>query len=332
MDQSRGWLKLVSYSGIPLPAERDRVIISVNPKAGSGSGNSMVARLTEFLTERKLRVEIVRDLAELRDLAAACANSIRAVVAAGGDGTVALLANRLPENIPLAILPAGTENLLSKFLGIRPTASAVGSMIVDGQSTRLDVGCVADRLFLLMAGCGFDAEVVRRLDETRTGNIGHVSYIKPILASLRHYSYPPLRVYCDGHDAIEAKWVFVVNVPRYAAGLYCVPQAISNDGLLDVCTFREGSFFSGLRYLAGVVTGQHQKLDSCTIMRTPAVRIESDASVPYQLDGDPGGELPLSISVRREHLWILAPQAWITAHCLPGGGSLVRNHLASPNR
>ena len=122
-----------------------------------------------------------------------------------------------------------------------------------------------------MVGCGFDAEVVRRLHGMRSGHIRHFSYAKPILDSLRNYEYPELRVYCESPELAEkgggesagaarpvdlsARWVFVVNLPRYAVGLQIAPDALGNDGFLDVCLFKEGSLWSGLRYLAGVATG-----------------------------------------------------------------------------
>ena len=129
---------------------------------------------------------------------------------------------------------------------------------------------------------------------------------KPIIDSIRNYEYPPLRVYCDAqavagnptttdfpqqNQPIDAHFAFVINLPRYAGGLSFAPDAVGTDGRLDVCTFQEGSFWSGLRYLTGVVLGQHESWDECKTARATRVRIESDGEVPFQLDGDPGGKL-----------------------------------------
>jgi diacylglycerol kinase family enzyme len=107
-----------------------------------------------------------------------------------------------------------------------------------------------------------------------------------------------------------------MNLPRYAGGLQIVPQAVGDDGLLDVCTFKEGSLWSGLTYLAGVLMGQHQTYSDCVNRRTRSVRIESDEPVPYQLDGDPGGFTPLEIDVVPGRLTLLAPLAWARQHDL----------------
>lgn len=311
-----------------LPVAANEVLVSVNPKAGAKSGRPIVASLVERLRELHFSVSVTSDIEELAAQAAEklAAGRLRAVVSAGGDGTAALIANRTPTNTPIAILPLGTENLLAKFLGIRTDMDAVASVIADGCVAHLDAGQANGRLFLLMVGCGFDAEVVRRLHEHRKGNIHHLSYVKPILDSIRSYGYPELRIVAERvetPDADEtpqqpvaepllAKWVFVVNLPRYAGGLQIVPAASGTDGLLDVCTFKEGSLWNGLMYLSGILLGQHQNWSDCVQFRTRRLRIEptTDAAVPYQLDGDPGGFLPVEIELLPRRLTVLAPRAW----------------------
>ena len=313
-----------------LPSDADRVLISVNPSAGARSGRPQVERLVELLRERHYTVEIITDLDEVAGKSAEAhkQGTLRAVVAAGGDGTAALVANRTGPGVPMAVLPLGTENLLSKYVDVTADAKSMCETIAGGVTVRLDVGRAGERIFLLMAGCGFDAEVVRRLHSQRTGHISHLSYAKPILDSLRKYRYPRLRVSYEvqreGHDQsqrhqIHACWVFVVNLPRYAAGLSFAPDAIGTDGLLDVCTFKDGSLWHGLLYLSGVVLGKHQTWDGCVIAQTRRVQIESDAPVPYQLDGDPGGYLPLEIEVLPGHLTLIVPEQWAFKQRNPWG-------------
>jgi len=294
-------------------------LISLNPKAGAKSGQPAVDRLVELLAAEDLTVEVLTDIELLASRSAALwqANALRCVVAAGGDGTAALLANRTTPGTPIAILPLGTENLLSKHLAIGSDPADVAQTICTGVVEKFDAGQANGQLFLLMAGCGFDAEVVRRLHGDRTGHIHHLSYAKPIVDSILNYQYPELRVSCevlrdDGQVAPETEtitccWAFVVNLPRYAGGLQIAPRASGNDGLLDVCTFKQGSLWNGLRYLSGIFFGQHESWDDCVTLRATRVRLESDDAVPYQLDGDPGGQLPVEIEVLPERLTLLVP-------------------------
>jgi diacylglycerol kinase (ATP) len=143
---------------------------------------------------------------------------------------------------------------------------------------------------------------------------------------VRNYGYPDLRIVAEtaepstGEDGscesgsggrleYRARWAFAVNLPCYAGGLQVAPNAVGSDGLLDVTTFDKGSFWHGLRYVGLVALGWHQILSDCRSTRVKRVRIESNEEVPYQLDGDPGGTLPLDIEVLVERLTVLAPRA-----------------------
>jgi diacylglycerol kinase family enzyme len=319
LQKAATWTKLPMESNIQIPESARRVLISRNPKAGAKSGLPVVERLSELLASQGFLVETLTDIDELSSKSGQLLRSgeLRCVVSAGGDGTVALLANRLPRNAPIAVLPLGTENLLSKHLRMRGDPAEVCRTICDGRAAKFDAGKAGNQVFLIMAGCGFDAEVVRRLHNDRTGHIHHLSYAKPIWDSIHNYDYPELRVHCEipASDSapartqkITARWAFVVNLPRYAGGLRIAPDAVGNDGLLDVCTFKDGSLWSGLRYLSGVILGQHASWDDCVTVRAAKIRIESDSPVPLQLDGDPGGFLPTEIEVLPDHLTLLVPQ------------------------
>jgi diacylglycerol kinase family enzyme len=302
----------VSY----LSGEATDVLVSANPKAGARSRRAVVEQVVEELTGLGYRAEVFTDIDRLSETATErLANgSLRAVVAAGGDGTVSLVVNRTPPDVPVMAIPFGTESLLARYLKVTANPGGICRVIQRGAVVRLDAGQANGHIFLLMVGCGFDAEVVRRLHQQRGGHIRHLSYLKPIFQSIRSYEYPELRIYSDasndGEPQIRARWAFVVNVPRYAMGLGIAPDADGADGWLDVCTFRQGSLWKGLAYLAGVVMGRHQSWDDCVTLRAQRVRIESDSPVPYQLDGDPGGYLPLDIEVLPRRVTLLVPEEW----------------------
>ena len=96
-----------------------------------------------------------------------------------------------------------------------------------------------------------------------------------------------------------------MNLPRYAGGLSFAPQASGTDGLLDVCTFKEGSLWYGLMYLGGVMLGQHEGMEDFVRIQTRRLRVEAAGPAPFQLDGDPGGELPVEFSVLPGRLTML---------------------------
>lgn len=288
----------------PLDQQAKTVLIVGNPRSGSGYRQELLGQLQQAIARRGLEARLVTSLDGFGEIVAGlqAAGQLRAIVGAGGDGTVAEIVNRTAPQTPITVFPLGTANLLAKHFGIRRDPAALAEFVTSGHTVRLDAGNANGRVFLLMAGCGFDADVVHRLQQNRAGR--HISYWTwwaPILASIRRYRYPELRIYCDGMPtgdaAHRARFAFVVNLPCYAGGLIMAPAAHPADGALNVCTFRRGSLWHGLRYVGYVYLAKHHWLRDHTAALAARVRIEADEPVPYQLDGDAGGMLPLNIEV-----------------------------------
>ncbi len=315
---------------VSLLAQQGRhVVVSVNPKAGAVSADARVMRLVNLLRQQHLEVVVLPQLDEV----AAAANQLfaegrlRALIAVGGDGTAAELVNRTVRGLPLTVFPAGNENLLARHFDLGPTPEECCRIVVDGALVQCDAGQANGRIFLIMVGCGFDADVVHCVHLRRTGHVTSASYFNPIVESIRHYDYPELRVYWSEDGVAETgatserelgrppeavsdgvRWLFAFNLPCYGAGLQIAPEADGADGLLDICTFRHGGLWHGLYYAAAVLTGTHQWLTDFTRRRVGRLRVTSDFRVPYQLDGDPGGFLPLEIEILPKRLTLLVPK------------------------
>ena len=288
------------------------VVISMNPNSGATDCRAIVEQLMACLSQQGFDVLLLTDIKDVIDVVGQhFGGRLRCVVAAGGDGTISLLANQLPENTPLAILPLGTENLLAKYLGISPDPETTAAMIVAGSCRQLDVGRANGKLFLVMASCGFDADVVHRLHRQRKGHIRHWSYAKPLFSSIRKYKYPKIRISIDSNNSSQVTtnpcWAFIFNVPRYAMNLPIAAEANPEDGVLDLCTFRGGSLFRGLFYLASVLLRRHKNWTNSQAFNFKKLTMESDQEVPYQLDGDPGGTLPLTVEVVKGGVTLIVP-------------------------
>lgn len=292
------------------------VVVSVNPNSGSSDRTQVVDDLCHELETLGFSVIVLRDIDEVKRKVLELSDDstgteLATVVAAGGDGTVALLANCLPPQTPLAILPLGTENLLAKYIGISAEPKSIAKMVAEGRTTYIDAGKANGQMFFVMASCGFDADVVHRLHSQRKGHIRHWSYAKPIIEAIASYRYPRIRIYVDGRESpVVGKWAFIFNVPRYAMNLPIVPGADPGDGRLDLCTFRGGRFFRGLFYLVTILLHRHRQWNYSRVERFEKVRIESDESVPFQLDGDPGGTLPLEIEIVPRFLKVFVPDSY----------------------
>lgn len=297
-----------------LNSSTNAVVISSNPKSGSGNREDLVNQTAKLLREKGFEVHCSSDIQNVIEISESlfAKGKLRTVLGAGGDGTAALLANSLTPEIPISIFPLGTENLLAKYLGITATPSKVADLIQLGKTVRLDAGTANGKLFLIMAGCGFDAEVVHRLHSKRTGHIRHWSYARPILSAIRRYRFPNLEIEVDG-KIIDRRnsWAFVFNVPRYAMNLKFVDDADCLDGQLDLITFRKPNLLNGLFYLLTILFRNHRGRRDVFEQRFETLRITSEKPVPFQLDGDPGGQLPVEIKVVPNRLRVLVDETWI---------------------
>lgn len=282
-----------------------RVLVFTSPKAGSGRRREQIPRLVEMLRTESVDVQITHEVDELRTLARAGNGSQVVVVPAGGDGTLSLAAAVVSMPGPDAVLPKpliapmplGTENLLARHFDLSADAAHVIRTIRHGRCYQLDAGTANDLPFLIMASCGFDAEVVRAMHLTRRGHIRRLSYFNPIVRAVRRYGFPSLRVRVDDGETMECHWAMVFNLPRYGGGLKIEPDAVGDDGLFDVILFQKGSIPSGVKYATSVWLGQHLKSREVVRCRGKRIEIQADFRVPYQLDGDYAGRLPLRIEV-----------------------------------
>ena len=213
---------VVSTSKIPRDA--DRVAILLNPKAGATAAGPVPSDWPNCSASRLSRPScspiVPPPPAQTnRWHAEGC---LRALVGVGGDGTAADLVNRTKEGVPLVLLAAGNSNLLARYFRLSTDPEALCRTIVDGVAARVDAGVANDRIFLLMAGCGFDADVVHRLHQRRTGHASTRNYFPPIAEAIRGYSFPEIRVHCEeageGPAELSARWLFVFNLPCYGGG------------------------------------------------------------------------------------------------------------------
>ncbi|MGE5611911.1 MAG: diacylglycerol/lipid kinase family protein, partial [Bacillota bacterium] len=225
-----------------------RILVFANPIAGRGKGQQIASLVQAELTRHGYQADLYlgrMDQAQTQ----APPPDVRAAVVIGGDGTLRTVAEwaidsenpSLAIPYPLLIVPMGTANLMGQHLGIRWDEKHLGQQVCDaiehGQVAYLDVARTREGIFLLMAGVGFDAEVVHELTRVRSGPINKAKYILPILRTLLSYSFPALTVTVDGQRVFGPArgLAWVGNVPEYGIGFPLLPDAKPNDQLLDVC-------------------------------------------------------------------------------------------------
>ena len=291
---------------MPLPW----VAIQRNPSSGAGQRSYPIRELIRHL--RSLGIT-PRLYSHRSNFDAAVTDPVRrphliAAVAAGGDGTVLDLVNRHPD-LPLCVLPLGTENLLAKYLKIPRCGRTVAAMIAQGNRRRLDLGQLNGRHFLIMASIGFDADVVHQVHANRGGgHVSHTSYIAPILKSLWRFRPEKLRVTVDDSPVVhEGRLVVVANLSSYALNLGIVRTADGGDGILDARIFSPRTIGGLFRSVLSVLRGTHENSPEVIRLTGRRFHIDSETPVPIQADGDPAGMTPAEITIEPLAIEFLVP-------------------------
>ncbi len=211
------------------------------------------------------------------------------VFVCGGDGTVMAAVTALAGcDVPLAILPAGTGNLLARNLDM-PLDDEEESLRIGtaGHTKRIDVGAVEGYKFAVMAGLGFDAAVMRDAPEGLKKVLGWPAYIVSGAKHLRGRGIPVTLSVDDGEPMERrVKTIVVGNVGKLQGNIPLLPDATADDGTLDVVVIAPRHFGDWLRVVGRVLRRSHSPDRRVERFRAEHVLIETPRPQPRQLDGD----------------------------------------------
>jgi diacylglycerol kinase (ATP) len=299
-----------------------RVIVVHNPRSGSGRAASIASSAARAIRARGADVVEAPigpgvDAAELRRLF----HGAHSVFIAGGDGSVHHLAPILMETgAPVYHLPSGNENLFAREFGMSITPAAIARALEIQDHARIDTGeyCIAGHTgrFLLMAGFGPDASVIRRLAAARTKAIGHRAYVVPVLKEAIRPQFQKVTVCADGEEIVrnEPGMLIIANSRQYGLRIDPAFGASVTDGLLDLVFFPCSSPAGAIRWFLRSRLRRHDAKPGLVYRQAAEIRVETTEPTPFQLDGEcPGGEHSgllrgrMSIQVRPRSLAVLSP-------------------------
>jgi len=269
-------------------------------------------RLREIVAalERRGCTAVVRRSLGIRDaerLAREAEPEFDVIAAAGGDGTVNAVANGIGENSrPIAVLPLGSANVLARELGLPRRSEALAALLAEAPAGPVWPGRIGDRLFLMMAGVGFDAAVVAAVDPGLKRRIGRLAFLWAILLRLVRYRPPELSVRADGREYSAA--ALIAAKGRFYAGPFLIaPSGNLAEPTLDLVLFRDGGRIAAMRYLVALPLGRIPRLKSATSLKIRSASICAAEPVAVHADGEIVGELPLEIGVAARPLLLIRP-------------------------
>jgi YegS/Rv2252/BmrU family lipid kinase len=302
------------------------VCLIVNPSASGGKAGRLAPAVEQELRRLGLTVRRVdtTHLDHARELGLEAAQAGETVVALSGDGMLGVLADAL-RGVPgavLGVLPGGRGNDFARVLGIPEDAVAACATIAGGVERAVDLGVVtgsaagaqedgdgADQAFVGIASCGFDSDANRIANEAPAW-LGGLVYAYGALRAL--LSWRPARFAIElqpqgERHSFSGYTVAAANSKAYGGGMHMAPDAVLDDGLLDVVVVERVGKLRFVANLPKVFKGEHITQPSVRVFRAAVVTISADRPFTMYADGDPIGELPLRVSALAGAVTMLVP-------------------------
>jgi diacylglycerol kinase family enzyme len=266
------------------------VTVIINPVSGGATPEQ--ARRRADLAARVIanageaaEVFVTEGRGHARDLAAAAVQrGARLVCGWGGGGTINEVASSLLYTpAALAVIPAGSGNGLARELRVSRRPEQAIAEALGARSRAIDVGELGGRLFVSVAGVGFDAHVAACFDRDK-GARGFTTYVRITARELWTYQACTYRL---GVGARRALIVTIANAPQFGNGARIAPQAVMDDGLLDLVVVEARSRIGTMWGLPRLFTGGINRLRGVSTERVVRATIEADEPMWFHVDGEP---------------------------------------------
>lgn len=294
---------------------RPRFAVIFNPVAGSPQRRRALARAVRTLRKAGCRVKL-RATTAAGDAARSAAiiakaGTFDAILVAGGDGTLSETAHGLATadaaHLPaLAFLPLGTANVMAHEIGLPTDPVKAAAVAARLKTVEMKLAQANGRHFLLMAGAGFDAHVVRNVKSAVKKRWGKLAYVAEMMRQLGRFPFGRYRVTVDGveHDAAS---VVASRGRLYGGKFVLAPDADLKARTLQVCLFGKGGRGGVLLYAVALGLGLLPRSPGFEIVTARRVTVRGIDGEPVQADGDSIASLPLEIAMTDKTLRLVVP-------------------------
>ena len=291
----------------------------INPKAGRSTIDKLISLLRFRFSSTTSEIYTTTRAREATDVAREAAKSFPFVVAVGGDGTINEVANGLVGTASsLGILPAGSGNDFARTLQLPSTLNERIEVLARQKVRIIDIGkiiasdnrgLVTSRQFVNAVGIGLDAQVAyEALKVPRM--FGTAKYAVSALRCLFKYSPEITRVQFDGHESVGKHNLISIGNGRSAGGgFYLTPQALLDDGLLDVCLAQDLSQVETLFVFPFVLFGRHGIFRKVRLFKTKRITISSGTDMFVHVDGEvlASDQRSVEVELNRQALSVVVP-------------------------
>jgi YegS/Rv2252/BmrU family lipid kinase len=300
-------------------------LVLVNPNAGTQKGRKDWKKISRLLTEHGfdfLSVFTERKLHAIELLPEYIEKGYRKIIVVGGDGTMNEVVNGifaqktvLPTNITLGMISIGTGNDWVRTYNVPLDYKQAIEIIKQGKTLEQDVGIVEystngatrTRYFANMAGFGFDGLVAKKTNaDKEKGSSNPFLYLANLVSSLFSYNSTNVRINVDGREISAKVFSMSVGIGQYnGGGMIQAPDALPNDGLLDLTIIKHMSKTSIVYNLRRLYDGSIRKVKQVELLTGKKIRIESDTPIPLEVDGESLGHSPFQFNIIPKNLKVI---------------------------
>jgi len=292
-----------------------KAIVIANPRAGRGRIEKDLMPALGVLQACGWDVGLVLTSAPgdaTRLAREAAEEGLDAVLAAGGDGTVNEIVQGLAgSDTSLGYLPYGTVNVWARELGLPTHPVTAAHAIVEGRMERVDLGLANGRHFLLMAGIGFDGEVVRRSRgiEHHKHRFGVLPYVAAGLSAVPGFRGADMELRYDGViRRVQALLLIVGNTRLYGGRFRLTPNAVANDGWLDLCIVRGRGPLAVIRQSLPLILSGTISHSDVELLRVKTLSVRTEPPLSLQVDGELAGRTPVQFDIAPRALRAIIPK------------------------
>lgn len=290
---------------------RRRAVAIVNPATGHRATQALLEQVRAVASGREVALDVclTQRAGHAIELARGAADSADLLLAIGGDGTVSdVITGALEAGTPIGIIPAGSTNMVAKDLGVPLAPRAATLLALAGEPRAFDVARAGRTTFVHMAGAGFDAEIMRRASSKWKRRVGWAAYLPPAVRQLRYPTFEATIVVDGAETRLPARVVLLALGGSFIAPWFRVGDGINrHDGFLDVCVFNPPNLPATLGTLAWIALGSPTRSRWQHQLRGRRVELCADRPVPFEVDGDYLGELPMVVEMLDRPARIVVP-------------------------
>ncbi|MFC0472304.1 diacylglycerol kinase family protein [Halalkalibacter kiskunsagensis] len=286
----------------------------VNRTSGKGRSVKVWIEIEKMLNEKNVEYDVLitdtkDDVVKYLTKLLQSKKNITAVVALGGDGTIHEIMNQLiGTSVPFSVIPTGSGNDYARARGITKDYVKEVEKLLKNEQKKIDLLEIGDRHCMTVVGIGFDAKVADEVNKMKMKKwFGGMAYFLTILKVLLTYKPSSIRLTLNNEEKVfEKVWLIAIaNHAFYGGGIKICPNAMSDDGKLDMCIIHSLPKWRLLFILANVFEGKHVSMSGVDYIQVESIHVDSDEPLYVTADGEMMGQTPTAVSIKKDAFHVM---------------------------